>query len=259
MSDPDAMRRLFERAESAFGGVDVLVNNAGIMELSSIAQADDTSFDRQIASNLKGVFNGMREAARRLRAGGRIISFSSSVVGLYQPTYGVYAATKAAVEALTHVLANEMRGRNITVNAVAPGPTGTDLFLTGKPPEMVERIAKLAPLERLGQPPDIAGVVSFLAEAPTVRGSTVKSFARTAGSSESEPPTRQRPVIRSRCSGYRAPCTVIFEAALSISRRSSGVSSTAAAPMFSSRRCSFVVPGIGTIHGFWASSQASAI
>jgi 3-oxoacyl-[acyl-carrier protein] reductase len=163
VSDPAAMRAMFDAAEQAYGGVDVLVNNAGIMQLATIADADDGLFDRHIAINLKGVFNGMREAARRMRPGGRIISFSSSVVGLYQPTYGVYAATKGGVEALTHVLANEMRGRNITVNVVAPGPTGTDLFLTGKSPELVDRLSKLAPLERLGQPTDIAGVVSFLA------------------------------------------------------------------------------------------------
>jgi 3-oxoacyl-[acyl-carrier protein] reductase len=163
VSDPQAVRRLFDRAESEFGGVDVLVNNAGIMQLATIADADDAFFDRHVAINIKGVFNGMREAARRLRHGGRIISFSSSVVGLYQPTYGVYAATKGAVEAMTHVLANEMRGKNITVNVVAPGPTATDLFLQGKPPEGVERLTKLAPLERLGQPADIAAVVAFLA------------------------------------------------------------------------------------------------
>jgi 3-oxoacyl-[acyl-carrier protein] reductase len=163
VSDPQAVRRLFDRAESEFGGVDVLVNNAGIMQLATIADADDAFFDRHVAINIKGVFNGMREAARRLRRGGRIISFSSSVVGLYQPTYGVYAATKGAVEAMTHVLANEMRGKNITVNVVAPGPTATDLFLQGKPPEVVERLTKLAPLERLGQPADIAAVVAFLA------------------------------------------------------------------------------------------------
>ena len=163
VSSADAVRALFDGAEQAYGGVDVLVNNAGVMQLSTIADADDALFDRHIAINLKGVFNGMREAAKRMRAGGRIISFSSSVVGLYQPTYGVYAATKGGVEAMTHVLANEMRGRNITVNVVAPGPTGTDLFLTGKPPELVERLSRLAPLERLGQPEDIAGVVSFLA------------------------------------------------------------------------------------------------
>ena len=129
VSDPAAVARMFDSAEAALGGVDVLVNNAGIMQLSPIADTTDQLFDRQIAINLKGVFNGLREAAKRLRSGGRIISFSSSVVGLYQPTYAVYAATKAAVEAMTHVLSKELRGRNITVNAIAPGPTATDLFL----------------------------------------------------------------------------------------------------------------------------------
>lgn len=163
VSDPAAMRRMFDQAAAASGGVDVLVNNAGIMQLAKISDADDGFFDRHIAINLKGVFNGMREAAKRLRSGGRIISFSSSVVGLYQPTYGVYAATKGGVEAMTHVLANELRGRNITVNAVAPGPTATDLFLKGKPKEVIDHLAKLAPLERLGEPRDIAAVVAFLA------------------------------------------------------------------------------------------------
>jgi 3-oxoacyl-[acyl-carrier protein] reductase len=163
VSDPPAMRRMFDQAAAVSGGVDVLVNNAGIMQLAKISDADDGFFDRHIAINLKGVFNGMREAAKRLRSGGRIISFSSSVVGLYQPTYGVYAATKGGVEAMTHVLANELRGRNITVNAVAPGPTATDLFLKGKPKEVIDHLAKLAPLERLGEPRDIAAVVAFLA------------------------------------------------------------------------------------------------
>ena len=163
VSDPAAMRRMFDQAAAVSGGVDVLVNNAGIMQLVKICDADDDFFDRHIAINLKGVFNGMREAAKRLRSGGRIVSFSSSVVGLYQPTYGVYAATKGGVEAMTHVLANELRGRNITVNAVAPGPTATDLFLKGKPKEVIDHLAKLAPLERLGEPRDIAAVVAFLA------------------------------------------------------------------------------------------------
>lgn len=163
VSDAAAVRALFDAAEATYGGVDVLVNNAGIMALAPLADADDGLFDRHVAVNLKGVFNGMREAARRLRTGGRIISLSSSVVGLYQPTYGIYAATKAGVEAMTHVLANEMRGRAISVNAVAPGPTGTDLFLTGKPPEVIAQLRTRAPLERLGTPADIAGVISFLA------------------------------------------------------------------------------------------------
>jgi 3-oxoacyl-[acyl-carrier protein] reductase len=163
VSDPAAVARMFDAAQAAFGGVDVLVNNAGIMRLASIADSDDALFDSQIAINLKGSFNTLREAAKRLREGGRIVNLSSSVVGLYQPTYGVYAATKAAVEAMTHVMANELRGRNVTVNAIAPGPTATALFLDGKPQAVIDHLTKLAPLERLGQPEDIANTVAFLA------------------------------------------------------------------------------------------------
>jgi 3-oxoacyl-[acyl-carrier protein] reductase len=163
VSDPAVVARMFDAAQAAFGGVDVLVNNAGIMRLASIADSDDTLFDSQIAINLKGCFNTLREASKRLREGGRIINLSSSVVGLYQPTYAVYAATKAGVEAMTHVLSKELRGRNITVNAIAPGPTATALFLDGKPQEVIDHLSKLAPLERLGQPEDIAAAVAFLA------------------------------------------------------------------------------------------------
>jgi 3-oxoacyl-[acyl-carrier protein] reductase len=163
VSDRAAVSRMFDMADAAFGGVDVLVNNAGIMRLATLAASDDALFDSQVAINLKGTFNTLREAALRLRNGGRIINLSSSQAGLLHPTYGVYAATKAAVEAMTHVLAKELRGRNITVNAVAPGPTATKLFLDGKPKEMIEHLKKLAPLERLGEPADIATAVSFLA------------------------------------------------------------------------------------------------
>ena len=165
VSDPAAMAALFERGEQAFGGVDVLVNNAGVMRLAPLAQADDALFDQAIAINLKGVFNGMREAARRLRDGGRIISFSSSVVGLYQPGYAVYAATKAGVEAMTRVLAKELGPRRITVNAVAPGPVATELFLAGKSEQDIAPITGRTPLGRLGEPEDVASVASFLASA----------------------------------------------------------------------------------------------
>jgi 3-oxoacyl-[acyl-carrier protein] reductase len=163
VSDPAAVRRMFDAAETAFGGVDVLVNNAGVMGLATLADSSDELFDRLINVNLKGSFNTMREAAKRLRNGGRVINFSTSVVGVYQPTYGIYAATKGAVEAMTRVMAREMRGRQISVNAVAPGPTATDLFLDGKSDELVQQLAKLNPLERLGSPEDIAKTVSFLA------------------------------------------------------------------------------------------------
>jgi 3-oxoacyl-[acyl-carrier protein] reductase len=162
VSDPKAVRGLFDAVEAAFGGIDVLVNNAGIMKLAKIADSDDALFDQQIAVNLKGSFNAMREAARRLRDGGRIVNFSTSVVGTKLETYGVYTATKAAIETMTAILSKELRGRSITVNAVAPGPTATDLFLVGKSPELIDRFAKMNPLERLGTPEDIASVVAFL-------------------------------------------------------------------------------------------------
>jgi 3-oxoacyl-[acyl-carrier protein] reductase len=162
VSDADAVRGMFDAAEAAFGGLDVLINNAGIMKLAKIADSDDALFDQQIAINLKGSFNGMREAARRMRDGGRIVNFSTSVVGTKLETYSVYAATKAAVETMTAILSKELRGRNITVNAVAPGPVATDMFLTGKSPELVERMAKMNPMERLGTTQDIASVVAFL-------------------------------------------------------------------------------------------------
>ncbi len=162
IADPGAVARLFDTTETAFGGVDVLVNNAGIMQLATIANSDNALFERHIAVNLQGTFNTLHQAANRLRDGGRIVNISSSVTALLQPTYGVYAATKAAVEALTSVLAKELRGRNITVNAIAPGPTATKLFLDGKPQDIVDRLAKAAPLERLGQPADIASAVAFL-------------------------------------------------------------------------------------------------
>jgi 3-oxoacyl-[acyl-carrier protein] reductase len=163
VSEGAEVARMFDVAEKEFGGADVLVNNAGIMSLSTIATTGDATFDRLIAVNLKGTFNGLREAAKRLRSGGRIINFSTSVIGLRLETYGIYAATKSAVETLTAVLSKELRGRSITVNAIAPGPTATDLFLNGKSEELIDRMAKMNPLERLGTPQDIAAAVSFLA------------------------------------------------------------------------------------------------
>jgi len=163
LGDPKGMSALFDAAEQAFGKVDTLVNNAGMMQLGPIAEFDDASFDRQVALNFGGVFRGMREAAKRLADQGRIINFSSSVVGLYQPGYGVYAATKAAVEAMTHILAKELGSRGISVNAVAPGPVATELFLGDKSDEQVAAIAKMNPFGRIGAPEDIARVVAFLA------------------------------------------------------------------------------------------------
>jgi 3-oxoacyl-[acyl-carrier protein] reductase len=162
VADSAAVRDMFDETERTFGGIDVLINNAGIMKLATVADSDDALFDQQIAVNLKGSFNAMREAARRLRNGGRIVNFSTSVVGTKPETYSVYAATKAAVETVTAILSKELRGRNITVNAVAPGPVATDMFLNGKSQELVDRLAKMNPMERLGTTDDIASVVAFL-------------------------------------------------------------------------------------------------
>jgi len=158
-----AMSDLFDTAEKAFGHVDILVNNAGIMKFAMLADTDDALFDQHIVTNVTGVFRGIREAGKRLREGGRVINFSSSTVGLYGPGYGAYVASKSAVEALTHVASKEFGKRHITVNAVAPGPVETELFMNGKSDELVQRIVGTIPLGRLGQPGDIASVVSFLA------------------------------------------------------------------------------------------------
>jgi len=154
---------LFDYAQAQYGGVDVVVNAAGIMILKSLLEIDFDDFDRMFRINVRGTFVVAQLAARRIRNGGTIINFSSTVPKLASPTYSAYAATKGAVDAATLVFAKEMRGRNITVNAVAPGPTATPLFLDGKSQAVIDTIAKAAPLERLGAPADIAEVISFLA------------------------------------------------------------------------------------------------
>lgn len=157
------VKNLFKETIDIFGGINVVVNCAGIMPLSPIAEGDLELFDKVITTNLRGTFVVLGQAARTVSSGGRIIVFSSSVIAMAFPTYGPYIASKAGVEGLVRVLANELRGRNITVNAVAPGPVATELFLTGKSEAQIDGLRKLSPLERLGQPEDIANVVSFLA------------------------------------------------------------------------------------------------
>ncbi|MET8719304.1 SDR family oxidoreductase [Streptomyces misionensis] len=163
VADPTEMTGLFDAVEERFGSVDVVVNTAGIMLLAPLAEMELEVFDRMHRVNVRGTFVVSQLAARRLRPGGALINFSTSVTRLQQPGYGGYAATKGAVEAMTLILARELRGRDVTVNAVAPGPTATPLFVEGKSEELIARIAAAAPLERLGTPEDIAETVSFLA------------------------------------------------------------------------------------------------
>jgi 3-oxoacyl-[acyl-carrier protein] reductase len=174
VADPEQMAAAFDEVEAAFGGIDVVVNAAGIMVLAPIAEVDLDDLDRMHRTNIRGTVVVAQQAARRVRAGGAIIAFSTTVTRLSFPTYGGYVASKGAVEALVPVLAREMRGRDVTVNAVAPGPTATPLFLDGKSDEQVAGLAAAPPLERLGQPADIAEAVAFLAgPARWVNGQTL--------------------------------------------------------------------------------------
>ena len=174
---PDAVTALFDKTIAEFGGVDVIVNNAGVMTTQPIAEMNDATFDAMMDINVRGTFNMLREGAKHLRDHGRVINFSTTALHLKLPGYAVYNATKAAVEAMTAVYAKELRGRQITVNAVAPGPVATELFMNGKTDEQIAQFSKMPPLERLGQPDDIAGVVSFLAgtDSGWVDGQTLRA------------------------------------------------------------------------------------
>jgi 3-oxoacyl-[acyl-carrier protein] reductase len=163
VGNPQDVAALFDGAKQAFGRIDVVVNSAGVMSMAPINENSLANFDRMIATNLRGAFLVLGQAAAQVESGGRIIALTTSVIAKSFPSYGPYIASKAGVEGLVHVLANELRGRQITVNAVAPGPVGTELFFEGKSAEQIKHITSLAPLERLGTPEDIAAAVAFLA------------------------------------------------------------------------------------------------
>jgi len=176
VSDADQVRALFDRAEAELGGIDIVVTAAGLIRPVALAEATDQDFSDHIEINLRGTFNALREAARRIRDGGRIITFSSTTLALNPPGYGLYNATKAAVEAFTRVLAKELGARGVTVNAIAPGPVETELFMTGKTPDEVAQAAGRMPQNRIGEPIDIADAVALMVSpgAAWVNGQTVR-------------------------------------------------------------------------------------
>jgi 3-oxoacyl-[acyl-carrier protein] reductase len=176
VSRQDDVKKLFADAAAALGPIEVVVHAAGIMPLSPIAQGDVDTFDKVIAVNLRGSFLVMSEAANHLIEGGRLLVFSSSVLGKNSPTYGPYIASKAGVEGLAKVLANEVGPRKISVNAIAPGPVATPLFLKGKSDELIAAIAKQAPLNRIAEPDDLIPTVAFLVspEASWINGQVIR-------------------------------------------------------------------------------------
>jgi 3-oxoacyl-[acyl-carrier protein] reductase len=163
VADPVDVRRMFDTVEEELGKLDVLVNNAGVLKVVPLNDTTDEAFEQTMNANVRGTFNTMREAWSRIAEGGRIINFSSTALRLNRPGYALYNASKGAVEALTRVFSQELRGRNVTVNAVAPGPIGTELFYRGKTEAQIEAFANIPPLQRLGRPDEVAAVVSFLA------------------------------------------------------------------------------------------------
>ncbi len=163
VSKPEDVAQLFATAKEVFGRIDVVVNSAGSMTMTTINTSNVDSFDKLIAINLRGTFLVLAQAAQHVEKGGRIIALSTSVIAKSFPAYGPYIASKAGVEGLVHVLANELRGHDITVNAIAPGPVGTEMFFHGKTEEQVSNIARMNPMERIGTPAEIASAVAFLA------------------------------------------------------------------------------------------------
>lgn len=162
VTDSSQLRGLFDTAEQHFGGLDIVVNNVGIGRFAPIAQATDEDYDEHFNTNTRAVFVAAREAANRLRDGGRIVVISSGIAVTNRATAGLYAASKAASDTLVKTLAKEVGHRGVTVNSVLPGVTRGENADTVSS-EMVNQIVNLTPLGRLGEPEDISDVVGFLA------------------------------------------------------------------------------------------------
>jgi 3-oxoacyl-[acyl-carrier protein] reductase len=177
VSDPAQVAAMFDTCVAQFGAPSVLVNNAGVMTLSPVVDTKDTDFDTMVAINLKGVFNCLRAAGKCMNDGARIINISTTALAVNFPGYAAYCATKAGVEAMTPIFAKELAGRNITVNAIAPGPVATALYLDGKTQDQLDYVAGLSPMGRIGKPDDIASMVSTMVngDANWVNGQVIRA------------------------------------------------------------------------------------
>ncbi|WP_315793158.1 SDR family oxidoreductase [Paenibacillus sp. BIC5C1] len=171
------VERLFSETINQLGKIDILINNAGIMKTTPLADVTEEEFDQQFAINVKGTFFACQQALKHMEDQGRIVNFSTSVTGQMFPGYSVYAGTKGAVEQITRQLAKEFGSRQITINAVAPGPVNTELFSVGKTEQQLDGIRKMNAFGRLGEPEDIANVISFLVseESQWVTGQTLRA------------------------------------------------------------------------------------
>lgn len=166
VSSEAAVKTLFDKANEAFGKIHIVVNSAGTMlsHYPTLVNTSEAEWEKVFNINTKGAFLVSREAANRVQSGGggQIVNITTTICATFLPGYAVYAASKAAVETFTKILAKELKGKRITCNCVAPGPVATDFFFQGKTEAMVENASKMAPLERLGEPEDIARVVLFV-------------------------------------------------------------------------------------------------
>lgn len=156
------VEKLFEKTVDKFGGIDILINNAGMAIFKNIADFTEEEFDSIFDLNVKGLFFCCREAARKMKNGGKIINISSTVTKVMMPAYGAYGATKGAVDQITRVLSRELGPRGISVNAISPGPVDTELFREGKSKEQIQAMADMSSFGRIGTPEDIADAVSML-------------------------------------------------------------------------------------------------
>lgn len=155
------VQALFKAAKDRFGKIDIVINNAGVIIPGLLADITDAAYDKVFGVNVRGALEVLKQAAGQVAEGGRIVSTSSTIVGAPIAGSALYVASKAALEAFSHVLAKEMGAKGVTVNAIRVGPTIPGMFAKA-PPERQAALAAASPFKRLGRPEDVADVVAFL-------------------------------------------------------------------------------------------------